>query len=246
MLTPTKVMIVETDPKLQADLAKILRASPHATTSEAVEPEDAMQLYAKTRPDVVITRLVFAPKGNQPRLGGIDLMRLLKTVDEKVKVIVSYDVNTKYLVMNAKREGAAGQIMRPYKYQAVLRAIGDVVHPDSGGGPLVKLKDPVHVKYKVAGKWLPSGQKDASTPSMAFDQIVLNMEEELAVGTQLKLEIELPRLKAPLTGEAEVQTVTERVPGYSYECNCALSGLSAEAKRKLDVFLVWGSSVGEG
>lgn len=244
MAAPTRVMIVETDPELKASLARILKASPHAMAAEVTGPEGAMALYSKTRPDVVITRVVFPPAEGKPRMGGTELMKLLKTIDKNVKVIVSHDINTRYLVMNAMRAGAAARIKRPYKYQAVMRAIGNVISPQASGGNLVRLEKSLQVRYRIARRWIGRGQKPASSSAVSFTQILLNTEEELPEGTELELEIVLPRLKAPLRAIGKVGPIKTVVPERSYEIDCELSGLSDEDKRKLDVFLVWGGTMG--
>ena len=246
MAAATRVMIVETDPEMKAALARILKASPHAMAAEVTGPEGAMALYSKTRPDVVITRLVFPPAEGKPRMGGIELMKLLKTIDENVKVVVSHDIKTRYLVMNAMRAGAAARIKRPYKYQAVMRAIGNVISSESSGATLVRLQKPLQVKYRLARKWFGRSQRPASSSAVSFTELLLNTEEELPEGTELNLEIVLPRLKEPLHGIGRVGPIKTVVPGHSYEIDCALSGLSDEDKRKLDVFLVWGEAVGRG
>lgn len=246
MAAPIRVMIVETDPELKDSLARILKASPYAMAAEVTGPEGAMSLYSKTRPDVVITRLVFPPAERKPRMGGIKLMKILRVIDANVKVIVSFDINTKYLVMSAMRSGAAARIGRPYKYKAVLRAIGDVISPESPGATLVHLQKPLQVKYRPARWWVGRSQRPAASSDIALKKILLNTEEELPEGTELKLEIALPRLKKPLRGRGKVVKVKTIVPGHSYEIDCSLRGLSDEAKRKLDVFLVWGGNAGSG
>jgi CheY-like chemotaxis protein len=200
----------------------------------------SVALYAKTRPDIVITPIVFPPIAGKARIGGIELMDLLKNIDENVKVIVSYDINTKYLLMSALRAGAVARIKRPYKYQTVLQAIGGVISPESAGATLVRLKKPLHVKYRPSRKWIGRSLRPA------FTQILLNTEEELPDGTNVDLEITLPKLKDPIRGQGKVMQVKTIVPEHSYEIDCSLSGLSDEAKRKLDVFLVWGEAVGAG
>ena len=246
MAAPIRVMIVETDARMREGLAKILKASPHAMAAEVTGPDGAVTLYSKTQPDVVITRLVFPPVEGEPRMGGIELIKMLKTIDENAKVIVSFDGKTSYLVMSAIRAGAAARIGRPYKYQTVMRAINDVVSPESSGTTLVRLQKPLQVKYRPARWWVGRSQRQASSSAIAFKKILLNTEEKLSEGAELKLKIALPRLKKPLRGRGKVVKVKTIVPGHSYEIDCSLRGLSDEAKRKLDVFLVWGGDVGAG
>lgn len=237
---PTRVMIVETDPEMRNELARILRASPHGIAAEVTGPEGAVGTFTKIRPDVVITRLVFPPSEEKPRMGGMELIKLLKTIDENVRVIVSYDVSTRYLVMNAMRAGAAGRIRLPYRYESVMRAIGNVISPESAGAGLVRLERPLTVTYRPARRWIGRSQRIASSSGISFTQILLHTEEKLREGTDLDLEIVLPRLEEPLRGQAKVGRVTAVVAGRSYEVECSLAGLSDGDRRKLDVFLVWG------
>ncbi len=102
------------------------------------------------------------------------------------------------------------------------------------------------VKYRPSRKWIGRSLRPASSSAIAFTQILLNTEEELPEGTNVDLEITLPKLKDPIRGQGKVMQVKTIVPEHSYEIDCSLSGLSDEAKRKLDVFLVWGKAVGAG
>jgi len=81
---------------------------------EAGDGQRAVELYGELRPDLVTMDLVM------PVMGGLDALRLIRTIDPAAQVVVVTAVDQKETLMDSIREGAMDFIVKPFERERVL------------------------------------------------------------------------------------------------------------------------------
>jgi two-component system chemotaxis response regulator CheY len=111
------VLIVVGSSLMRAALkASILRLG-HQVIGEALDGEEAIQLYHREKPDVVAVDITL------PRLGGLQVLGRLREMDPNVRVIVCTGEARRDVVMQAFRQGAKDYVLRPFKQDRMTTAL---------------------------------------------------------------------------------------------------------------------------
>ena len=77
-----KVLIVDDVPFVRKTLAEIFRQARYTVVGEAADGQEALEIYARTRPDLVTMDVVM------PQMSGIEAIRKLMKLDKEAKVMV--------------------------------------------------------------------------------------------------------------------------------------------------------------
>lgn len=88
--------------------ADILRQNGHEVIGEAANGKDAISLYEKLRPDIVIMDL------QMPEMNGTDAIREILRFDSEAVILVCTASNQQELVEEAMAAGAKGYLMKPF------------------------------------------------------------------------------------------------------------------------------------
>lgn len=124
------VLVVDDQVLIRAGLAALIRAAPDLdVVGEAASGEEAVELAAVTRPDVILMDI------RMPGIGGIAATeRILAAAGPskpKVLILTTFDLDE--YVYNALRAGAAGFLLKETTPQRLLAAI----HTVAGGDTLL-------------------------------------------------------------------------------------------------------------
>jgi two-component system, chemotaxis family, chemotaxis protein CheY len=84
---------------------------------EAVDGKEAINLYAKHKPDLVLMDIVM------PECDGIRAMQEIKTKDPLAKVIILSSMGQQSKIIEAIQKGAIDFIVKPFEPNKVLTAI---------------------------------------------------------------------------------------------------------------------------
>ncbi|NYT06479.1 MAG: response regulator, partial [Methanomicrobiales archaeon] len=109
-----KVLIVDDTMFMRTLLKNILFSGGHDIVGEAENGEQAVELYAKLKPDLVTMDVVM------PKMNGIEALKAIKTADPTAKVIMCTAVGQEQMVKLAIKTGAKGYIVKPFQAPKVL------------------------------------------------------------------------------------------------------------------------------
>ncbi len=117
-----KVFIIDASPVVRQGLIQILGGEEGLLVcGEAKNSDEAVRLIARTTPDLVIMDISIEG------VGGIDLIKALKSRYPALEVLVLSDYEENIYAERALRAGAGGYIMKRETSQAVLQAVRTVI-----------------------------------------------------------------------------------------------------------------------
>ncbi|NYT05425.1 MAG: response regulator [Methanomicrobiales archaeon] len=116
-----KVLIVDDTMFMRTLLKNILFSGGHDIVGEAENGEQAVELYAKLKPDLVTMDVVM------PKMNGIEALKAIKTADPAAKVIMCTAVGQEQMVKLAIKTGAKGYIVKPFQAPKVLEEVKNVL-----------------------------------------------------------------------------------------------------------------------
>ena len=111
-----RVLIVDDHPIVRAGLRRLLAAEP-AEVREAESGKEALRIFREERPDLVILDL------NLPEIGGLEIIRRLKTIDPAVRILVLSMHEDRIHATRALQGGAAGYVSKNAPPDELLDAV---------------------------------------------------------------------------------------------------------------------------
>jgi two-component system chemotaxis response regulator CheY len=122
---PKNVLVVDDSILMRRMIASSLADTGWNVVGEAADGEEAVQLYAETRPDLVTMDIVM------PGTGGIEALVRILQFDPDAKVVVVSALNQTRLISEAIRKGAQDFLGKPFLpeqlQETVDRAVGETV-----------------------------------------------------------------------------------------------------------------------
>ncbi|HRE47593.1 MAG TPA: response regulator transcription factor [Aggregatilineales bacterium] len=117
-----RVMLVDDHDVVRRGLGVFLRAfSDMELVAEAANGEDAVQLCANAKPDVILMDILM------PRMDGIAATRHIKTAQPEVKIIILTSSKEDEMVKTALQAGATGYVLKSVTFEELERAIRNAV-----------------------------------------------------------------------------------------------------------------------
>jgi len=139
----SRVLVVDDDAAVRALLAEILGGAGGYLTETAADGLEALERVRADRFDIVFTDLAM------PRMNGMELLRRIREVDQRVPVVVITGTQRVEAAVNAMRQGASDFITKPFRVDKILataerilgerRLLGRFGAPGSGDVPLQRL-----------------------------------------------------------------------------------------------------------
>ena len=227
-----KIVLVEADKEQQDQFFAAIKGSAFEVCHLAKTNSEAVELYDKLRPHLLVLPLV------SETLGAAGALDRLRKINPYVKVVVSYDVRSTHLLMAAYSHGAVAAIKQPFRMHRIVEkltyAIASERH-DKLGGPIVRLEHPIQVRHKAAG-WL-TRTRVGFCGRLGLTDMDLNTEIPLKVKSERRLELLLP----PPAGVLKFVGVIEDVESSRRDNWCAyvsLKNVSQETRGVIEAFLV--------
>jgi CheY-like chemotaxis protein len=109
----TRILLVEDEERVRALLKGVLDSNGYEV-QEASSGKEALQSYALSPPDLILTDLVM------PDMEGIELITKIRKSDPNLKIIAMSGSNYLYI---AERLGVDGILAKPFSNKALLNAV---------------------------------------------------------------------------------------------------------------------------
>jgi len=128
MNTPLRIGIVEDDPLLRADFAKIVsRHEDMLCVGAFASAEEALGGLPSTNPDVMLVDI------NLPGMNGIELVRRMRRDATRAQIVMLTTFDDATTVFESLKAGANGYVLKRAVLSDLIDAIRDVA---SGGAPM--------------------------------------------------------------------------------------------------------------
>ncbi len=111
------ILIADDAKFMRLTLARIWEKEDHQIAGEAENGKEAVELYRRLRPDLVIMDITM------PVMNGIEAVRAIKEIDPGAKIIICSALGQQRMVVEAIEAGAADFIVKPFEETRVLEAI---------------------------------------------------------------------------------------------------------------------------
>ncbi|MEN2766347.1 response regulator [Ornithinibacillus xuwenensis] len=116
-----RILVVDDAKFMRATLTAILTKDNHEIVGEAENGEEAVSLYKKTQPELVIMDITM------PVMNGIDAIKAIREYDSNAQVVVCSAMGHQKIVVDAIEIGAKDFIVKPFDEHRVLETVGRVL-----------------------------------------------------------------------------------------------------------------------
>jgi len=114
-----KIMIADDSDAIRLVLKDILDIGKHSVVAEAANGEDAVSLYFKTTPDLLLLDLAM------PKKDGMTVLKEILEKDSKAKIILITASDDQKIINQCIQIGASSYISKPFDFNAVLKQINE-------------------------------------------------------------------------------------------------------------------------
>ena len=114
------VLISDDSTFMRLMIRKILTKHGFSVVGEAKNGEEAVQQYAKLRPNLVTMDIVM------PKLNGIEAVKKIVQFDPNAKIVMVTALGQEQLVIDAIKSGAKEFVIKPFNEAQVINAVVNV------------------------------------------------------------------------------------------------------------------------
>jgi len=112
-----KVLIVDDSPQIRKSLRDILEKNRYTVVGEAGSGIEAIKQFQLLSPDIIMLDIIM------PQLGGIETLRMLRSLNKNVKVIMVSALDSLDRVKECMKAGANHYILKPFEETKVIEII---------------------------------------------------------------------------------------------------------------------------
>ena len=116
-----KLMIVDDSNIIRSKINRTLSQHNMEVVATAGNGEEAVSLFAKTKPDVVTMDLTM------PRMDGLECIRALRKLNSDVHILVVSALADKATASQALKEGAQGFLCKPFSEADLTEALDELL-----------------------------------------------------------------------------------------------------------------------
>ncbi|MFC5448495.1 ANTAR domain-containing response regulator [Paenibacillus aestuarii] len=111
------IAIVDDDPIIRLDIREMLEEAGYQVAGEAKNGQDAIELAARTRPDLVIMDI------KMPVMNGIKAARIIRSMREETAVLLLTAYSQRELVTDARSAGVSAYLVKPVSEADLIPAV---------------------------------------------------------------------------------------------------------------------------
>jgi len=115
-----RVLLVDDTLFMRASIKQMLVSNGHEVVAEAANGIEAIEMYAQTKPDIVLMDITM------PEMNGIEALEHIKNQDPKAKVVMCTAMGQQAMVAQAVEKGAASFIVKPFDQDRLLKTIASI------------------------------------------------------------------------------------------------------------------------
>lgn len=119
-----KLMIVDDSNIIRSKITRTLTQHNMEVVATASNGEEAVSLFARTKPDVVTMDLTM------PRMDGLECIRALRKLNSRVHILVVSALADKATAIQALKEGAQGFLCKPFSESDLTEAMDELLGDD--------------------------------------------------------------------------------------------------------------------
>jgi Response regulator containing CheY-like receiver domain and AraC-type DNA-binding domain len=124
-----KLLLIDDSEYARELLKMILEEGGHVIVGEAANGIEGVDKYMALKPDLVILDMIM------PRLNGLNTLQAIRAFDKDARVLVISADNQEEHIRKTVKEGANGYISKPYKKQAVIKEVSNII-----GNPVIPIQ----------------------------------------------------------------------------------------------------------
>lgn len=227
-----KILLVEPDTEQRDQFLMAIKGAPFEVCHFAKTNAEAVQLYDKLRPHLLVLPLV------SETLGAAAALDKLRKLNPAVKAVASYDVRSTHLLMAAYSHGAVAAIKQPFRLHRIVEKLTYAIASERHEklvGSIVRLEHAIQVRYRGAS-WL-SRSRVGFCERLGPTDMDLNTEVQLKVKAAKKLDLLLPPPTGVLRFAGVVEDVEMTRPD-SWRAYVSLKNVSDETQAAIEAFVV--------
>lgn len=115
-----RVLIVDDAAFMRITLKTMLEKNGFEVVGEAANGLEGVKKYGELKPDAVTMDITM------PELDGVSALREIKKLDPNAKVVMISAMGQESMVKESIIAGASGFLVKPFKEEAVIKAIGNL------------------------------------------------------------------------------------------------------------------------
>ncbi len=116
-----RILVVDDAAFMRLNIKQMLDANGHEMVGEASNGIEAVEIYPKVKPDIVLMDITM------PEMNGIEALKRIKVLDPDSKVIICSAVGQQVMVAESIKYGAETFIVKPFTKDVLLAAIDKVI-----------------------------------------------------------------------------------------------------------------------
>jgi len=124
--TGQKILIADDSTFMRVIIKKLLAENGYLSIVEAENGREAIEVFEKEKPDLVILDIIM------PAMGGDVVLKKLMEIDKKAKVLMVTAVGQEQIMKQCRKVGALGYLVKPFKEKQVLKIIKKIIGPGKG------------------------------------------------------------------------------------------------------------------
>jgi len=227
-----KILLVEPDPEQREEFLEAIKGCPFELARVVDTNAEAIDLFDAVRPHLAILRLVSG------KFGAAAALDMFRKKNRSVKVVVSYDVRSTHLLMNAYAHGALAAIKQPFRLHHIAEkltyAIASERH-DRLAGAIVRLEHPIQVRYRTQGFFART--RVGFCGRLGLSDMDLNVEVCPKPKAEVRLELLLPPPDKSMKFLGVVEDAENTRPD-SWCSYLSLRNVSPDERKTIEAFLV--------
>ena len=116
-----KILIIDDSSPIRKSLREILIKNEYDVIGEAGNGIEGIKQYQTLSPDVVMLDIIM------PQLGGIETLRMLRSFNKEVKIVMVSAMDSMDRVKECLKAGANHYILKPFDEEKVIETINKVI-----------------------------------------------------------------------------------------------------------------------
>ncbi len=113
------IMIADDSDSIRLVLKDILSIGKHTIVAEAVNGDEAVDLFFKTSPDLLLLDLAM------PKKDGLTVLKEIIEKDSQAKIVLITASDDQKIINQCLKIGASSYISKPFDFKVVLQQIED-------------------------------------------------------------------------------------------------------------------------